>query len=82
MTHGEHEHRLPTASGLNVTWLAASRSRKQGATEAAKHMLDDEATLSTQPDFPCSPDKFDHEAANVILAKASKHNLTHQNAVC
>jgi hypothetical protein len=77
-----HNNGLPTASGLNIAWLAASRSKKQGATEVEKHMLDDEAALSTRPDFPRSPDKFDHEAANAALLKASKRNLTRQNAVC
>jgi hypothetical protein len=69
-------NRLPTASSLNPAWLAASHSKKQGATEAEKHMLDDEAALSTRPDFPRSPDKFEHEAANAALVKASKHNLS------
>lgn len=81
MTHVLHIDRLPTASGLNATWLASSQSKKKGATEAAKHMLVDEDALSTRPDFLRSPEKFDHEAANAKLAKASKHNLSRRNAV-
>jgi hypothetical protein len=82
MTHGQHvmTTRLPTASGLNAAWLTGSRSRK-GATEAVKHILDDEAALSTRPDFPPSPARFDREAANAKLAKASKRNMSRKNEV-
>jgi hypothetical protein len=76
--------RLPTASGLNAAWLASSRSKKKGAgaTEAANHTLNDEAALSTQPDFPLSPDQFDRAAVNAKLAKASKRNPLRKNEVC
>ena len=66
---------------MNPAWLTSSQSKK-GASDAAKHMLDDEAALSTWPDFPISPDQFDCEAANAKLAKASKHNPLCKNDVC
>jgi hypothetical protein len=47
-----------------------------------RHTLDDEAALSTRPDFPLSPDRFDREAANAKLAKASKRNPFRKNEVC
>jgi hypothetical protein len=82
-TVNDPNDRLPTASGLNAAWLASSQSKKgAGATEAANHRLNDEATLSTWSDFPLSPDRFDRAAANAKLAKASKCNPLHKNEVC
>jgi hypothetical protein len=74
-------NRLPPASGLNVAWLGRSQLKK-GDTEVVKHSLDDAAALSTWPDYPPSPDRFDREAANAKLAKASMRNPLRKNAVC
>ena len=70
------------ASGLNTAWLRKQKSRKRHAVEVAEKM-DDEAALSTRPDFPPSP-KFDRKAANIQLAKANldKHNPARKNMVC
>ena len=80
------DNRLPVASGLNVKWATAPKSKsksnktKPGTAEATKSM-DDEAALSTRPDFPPSPEKFDREGANNQLARANKRDLSRKNTV-
>ena len=75
-----HNSRLPVASSLNATWMASSRSKK-GATEVTKHALDDDAAMSTRPSFALSPNRFDREAANAKLVKATKRNPLRKNDV-
>ena len=70
------------ASGLNTAWLEDQKSRKKCAAEVAEKM-DDEAALSTRPDFPPTQ-KFDRKAANALLAKANleKRDPSRKNIVC
>ena len=83
--HG-FDDRLPVASGLNPEWLKTQKSKKKGSAGSEAHRstedMDDEAALSTRPDFPLSP-KFDRNAANERLEKAkpSKRNPSRKNAV-
>ena len=69
-------------SGLNTAWLEEKKSRKKRAAEFAEKM-DDEAALSTRPNFPPTQ-KFDCKAANTLLAKANleKRNPSRKNTVC
>lgn len=60
---------LPVASGLNTEWVKVQKAKNKGPTEVAQCM-DDEAALSTRPDYPPSPTKFDREVADARLATA------------
>jgi hypothetical protein len=77
-------NRLPVASGLNVKWASTSKSKstKAKATVETAKRMDDEAALSTRPDFPPSPEKFDREGANYQLARANKRDPSRKNKVC
>jgi hypothetical protein len=73
----------PVASGLNTAWLEASKSKKKAATDTANETtetMDDEAALSTRPDFPLSP-KIDRNQLQANLAGASRRNLNRKNTV-
>ena len=68
------DNSLPVASGLSGEWLKAQKTvkaqkAKEGPTEIGQCM-DDEAALSTRPDYPPSPTKFDRIAADAMLATA------------
>ena len=59
---------------------------KKGPTEATQ-CVDDEAALSTQPDYPPSPTKFDRRAADakfatVGAAAAGAGRTARRNVVC
>ena len=58
----------PVASGLSTEWVKAQKTKK-GSTEVA-HCVDDEAALSTRPDYPPSPTKFNRNVADAKFATA------------
>jgi len=60
---------LLVASGLNTKWVKVQKAKNKGPTEVAQCM-DDEAALSTRPDYPPLPTKFDREVADARLATA------------
>jgi hypothetical protein len=75
--------RLPVASGLNPSWLKAQNTKKKDtAVHRATESMDDEAALSTRPDFPPSPN-FDRKAATEQLERAQLNirNPSRKNAV-
>jgi len=67
------------ASGLNATWIAVQKAKKLTIV----HEMDDDAVISTRPDFPASPE-FDRKAADAQLEKANmnRRNLSRKNMVC
>lgn len=71
---------LPVASGLNTEWVKAQKNK--GPTEVAQCM-GDEAALSTRPDYPPSPTKFDRKAADakIATARANTGRSTRKNMV-
>jgi hypothetical protein len=54
------------ATGLNTTWIAAQKAKKHTIVQE----MDDDAAISTRPDFPPSPE-FDRKAADAQLEKAN-----------
>ena len=82
----EFDDSLPVASGLSGEWAKtksakSAKSAKKGPTEATQ-CVDDEAALSTRPDYPPSPTKFDRRAADAKFttvgtgaARAARRNV-------
>jgi hypothetical protein len=66
---------LPVASGLSAEWVKArmtvkaQKTKKKGPTQVTQCM-DDDAALSTRPDYPPSPTKFNRKVADAKLATA------------
>ncbi|KAF7436244.1 hypothetical protein PC9H_003073 [Pleurotus ostreatus] len=72
----------PVASGLNAAWLAnLGNNLPQVSPNRVVTAIDDEAADSTRPDFPPSPLKFNRNAANATIAKASQRNLQRTNTL-
>ena len=85
------DNSLPVASGLNTEWVKAQKrvkapKTKKGPTEMV-HCMNDEAALSTRPDYRPSPTKFDRKAADakvaakLATAKAGTGRSTRENMV-
>jgi hypothetical protein len=72
--------RLPVASGLNFKRLDVS---KRGVDEKeAMGGIDDDAAISTRPNFLLSPVKFDRKGATTAITKASKRDPSRKNKAC
>lgn len=70
-----HRTSLPIASGFNPNWLKASKGGNQPKQAIQPTMaFDDDAALSTRPDFPPSPIGFDRQRANAKISNATQHN--------
>lgn len=76
-----HHIRLPVASGFNPNWLKASelaksKGRKQATIQPIQSTMafDDDAALSTRPDFPPSPINFDRQRANAKISNAAQRS--------
>ena len=65
----------PLASGLSTAWIEIQTRTKREAKVAGKqrahHAIDDAAALSTRPNYPPSPEKFNRDAVDRALANAS-----------
>jgi hypothetical protein len=76
---------LPVASGLSGEWVKTkkAKSAKRSPTEVTQCM-DDKAALSTRPDYPPSPTKFDRRAADAKFATvgAGAGQAARRNVVC
>ena len=84
----EFNDSLPVASGLSGEWAKTKSAKsaklaKKGPTEATQ-CVDDEAALSTRPDYPPSPTKFDRRAVDAKFAtvRAGARQPARRNAVC
>ena len=70
-----HHISLPVASGFNPNWLKSSAKLKGGEQAIQPTMaFDDDAALSTRPDFPPSPIGFDRQRANAKISNATQRN--------
>jgi hypothetical protein len=72
---------------LSPAWVELqARTKREAAKQQTSHVMDDTAALSTRPDYPPSPEKFDRDVVNRQLANADDSEneavTKRKNVVC